>query len=132
TLRSTKEEEQEDTLKGIIDAKEAIPHFSPPEGMPKDAKVKFELAGPEEMKRFRFYGNETADARKWTAMYKDRVGVEIVSPSKGARSPEYSYPTVTDAAEAASYVPKQVRSLITQIVINVSLKPNSPKAIMSA
>lgn len=111
--------DQAAALKGVIGAKDAAPSVVDEEVT--TGTTGFDLEGPVEKKNYAFRG-KTADAEEWKAKFKDGVTVTIVAP----KAPEagYHYHTVQQAADAASYLPKGARSVITTVLLNVLENPD--------
>jgi hypothetical protein len=111
--------DQAKALKGVIGAKDAAPAVV--DEQVASANVPFKLEGPTVVKDYAFRG-KTADAETWNAKFDDGVTVPIVAP----KAPDASlhYHSVNQAADAASYLPKAARSLITTILLNVQENPD--------
>lgn len=118
-LSGKTDEQQASALQGIIGAKDAAP------GVVNEdvsaTQTEFDLEGPVEKKDFEFRGKK-ADAEQWKANFKDGVTVEIVAPK--APEASFHYHSVQQAADAASYLPKSARSVITRIQLNVIENPD--------
>ena len=89
----------------------------PVEGKP----VEFKLTGPKTQANFSFRGTK-ADALAWTATYADGAQFAIIAPKNDLSA--YSYATVRQAANAASYLLKDSRALIKTILINRISNPD--------
>ncbi len=118
TLKGKTNDEQATALKATINVKDAMPSWSP-EGMEK-AIATVTLAGPTEKKDFEFTGKK-ADAEEWVATYSDGVSTKIVAPK--APTPGYHNHTVQEVANAAGFMPKSARSVITLIMLNPVVNP---------
>jgi len=79
------------------------------------------LTGTVEKAAVEFHGKK-ADAESWTATYSDGTKIEILVPK--APEPGYHNHPVTQAADAARYVPKASRALIKQILLNPVENPD--------
>jgi hypothetical protein len=84
------------------------------------AKIAYTVTGPTAIKDYAFTGR-TADAEQWSAAYTDGVTLTIISP----KAPEVGYHnhTVAQTADAAAYLPKAARAVITKVVLNVVVNP---------
>lgn len=118
-LGAKPEADQAKALSGVIGAKDAAPGVV--DEQVAAGVTKFDLEGPVEKKNYAFRG-KTADAEEWKAKFEDNVTVPIVSP----KAPEagYHYHSVQQAADAASYLPKSARAVITTILLNVQENPD--------
>jgi hypothetical protein len=111
--------DQAKALSGVLGAKDAAPSVvDDPVGA---TAIEFDLEGPVEKKAYAFRGT-TADAEQWKAKFKDAVSVEIVAPK--APQAGYHNHSVQQAADAASYLPKSARAVITTILLNASVNPD--------
>jgi hypothetical protein len=120
-LKTKSDTDQAQALKALISAKDAMPGVvAEPVTAPK---VEFTLDGPTALKDYAFKG-KTADAEQWKAKYKDGVDVTITAPK--APEPGFHNHTVQQAADAASYLPKAARALITNILLNAVTNPEDP------
>lgn len=118
-LSSQTDVEQAQTLTGLINAKESLPDVvSEPV---TTTTIKYTLEGPTTEKDYAFQG-KTADAEKWVIKFEDGVNIPIVAPK--APEPGYHNHTVQQAAEAASYLPKANRSVMTTILLNAVVNPD--------
>lgn len=111
--------DQAKALQGVIGAKDAAP--SVVDDPVSATAIGFDLEGPVEKKAYAFRG-KTADAEQWKAKFKDAVSVDIVAPK--APQAGYHNHSVQQAADAASYLPKSARSVITTILLNASVNPD--------
>jgi len=118
-LKSKTDTEQASALKATLNVKDAMPSWSP-ESMEK-AIATVTLAGPTEKKDFEFSGKK-ADGEEWVATYSDSVTVKIIAPK--APTPGYHNHTVQEVANAAGYMPKSARSVITLIMLNPVVNPD--------
>lgn len=118
-LAGQPEADQAKVLTGVIGAKDAAPGVV--DEQVTTGTTGFTLEGPVAKKNYDFRGKK-ADAELWTAKFKDGVNVEIVAP----KAPEsgYHYHTVQQTADAASYLPKGARAVITTILLNVQENPD--------
>jgi len=118
TLKGKPDTEQATALKGTLSVKEAMPGWT---AEPMDRPIAtVTLAGPTAKKDFAFTG-KVADAEEWVATFSDGVTTKIVAPK--APTPGYHNHSVQDAANAACYLPKSARSLITLIQLNPITNP---------
>ncbi|MTJ07873.1 hypothetical protein [Anabaena sp. UHCC 0204] len=118
-LSSQTDIEQGKTLTGLINAKESIPGVvSEPVST---TKIKYTLAGPTTEKDYAFQGKK-ADAEKWIVKFEDGINIPIVAPK--APEPGHHNHTVKQAADAASYLPKANRSVMTTILLNAVVNPD--------
>jgi hypothetical protein len=111
--------DQAKALKGVIGAKDAAP--SVVDEPVSAAAIGFDLTGPVAKKDYAFKG-KTADAEQWKATFKDAVSVDIVAPK--APQAGYHNHSVQQAVDAASYLPKSARAVITTILLNVAVNPD--------
>ena len=118
-LKSKTDTEQANALKATLNVKDAMPSWSA-ESMDK-AIATVTLAGPTEKKDFDFSGKK-ADGEEWVATYSDSVTVKIIAPK--APTPGYHNHTVQEVANAAGYMPKSARSVITLIMLNPVVNPD--------
>jgi hypothetical protein len=118
-LKGKKDDEQATALKGLLNVKDAMPGWSA-EPMDK-AVATVTLAGPTEKKTFDFRGQK-ADAEEWVASYSDGITVKIVAPK--APTTGYHNHSVQEAAEAAGFMPKSARAVITMIMLNPIVNPD--------
>lgn len=118
-LSSKSEADQAQALTGIISAKESLP--SVVAEPVTTAKVAFEMEGPTEKKDYAFSG-KVADAEEWKVKFEDAVTVPIVAPK--APEPGFHNHTVAQAADAASYLPKANRAVMTRITLNAVVNPD--------
>ncbi len=118
-LGSQTAEQQAAALTGIISSQDAIPALV--DEQVATTPVEYELQGPTEQAGYAFRG-VTADAEVWQAVYTDSVQFEIVAPK--APDPNLHYHTVQQAADAASYLPKPARQVITTVLLNAQVNPD--------
>lgn len=118
-LATQSEEDQAKALTGVIGAKDAAPGVVDEEVT--TGTTGYDLEGPTAKKDYDFRGKK-ADAEIYKAKFKDAVTVEIVAP----KAPEvgYHYHTVQQTADAASYLPKGARAVISTILLNVLENPD--------
>ena len=112
-------EQQATALTGLITSKDAIPALI--DEQVASTPVAYQLQGPVEQAGYAFSGI-TADAEKWTAVYTDGVQFEIVAPK--APQAGFHYHTAQQAADAASYLPKPAREVITTVLLNAVVNPD--------
>jgi hypothetical protein len=120
-LRSKSDAEQGKTLKGVIGNKDASPSVVAEQVDVKPVDVS--LAGPIEKRGFAFSG-KNADAESWTATYSDGASFEIVAPK--APEPGLHNHSVSQAADAARYLPASSRKLIKRVMLNAVTNPDDP------
>jgi hypothetical protein len=84
-------------------------------------KTKYVLEGPTTLKNYEFRGKK-ADAEKWVVKFKDGINIPIIAPKALERG--YHNHTVKQAADAASYLPKANRSIMTTILLNAVVNPD--------
>lgn len=118
-LKAKTDDQQATALKGLLNVKDAMPGWSA-EPMDK-AIATVTLAGPTEKKGFDFRGQK-ADAEEWTATYSDGITVKIVAPK--APTTGYHNHSVQEVAEAAGFMPKSARAVITMIMLNPVVNPD--------
>ena len=118
-LKAKKDDEQATAIKGVLNTKEAAPGWSPEPMTTAVATVT--VAGPVAKKDYDFRGQK-ADAEEWTATYSDGVNVKIVSPK--APTPGYHNHSVQEVAQAAGFMPKSARAVITVIMLNPIVNPD--------
>lgn len=114
-------EEQATALQAIIGSKDAVPGLSTEDV--GTVPITFTLSAATEAKDYPFRGKK-ADAEKYTASFSDGTSIEIVAPK--APEPGFHNHTVTQAAEAAAYLPAKNRALVNRIVLNVVTNPEDP------
>ena len=119
SLGTKPDADQAKALKGVIGAKDAAPAVV--DEQVANASVPFKLEGPTDVKDYAFRGRK-ADAQTWNAKFDDGVTVPIVVPK--APDPKLHFHSVHQAADAASYLPKAARSLITTILLNAQENPD--------
>lgn len=78
------------------------------------------LAGPTAKQDFEFTGKKT-DGEEWVATFSDGVSTKIVAP-KAPTAGHHNH-SVQEAANAACFLPKSARSLITLIMLNPVVNP---------
>lgn len=117
-LNARSEDDQAKVLTGVIGDKAAKPYLAN-EPM-ATAAVKFKLEGPTAQKDYDFRGKK-ADAEFWLAKFDDATQIKIIAP----KAPEvgFHYHSVQEAADAASYLPKESRAVINTILLNVVENP---------
>jgi hypothetical protein len=118
-LKTKPENDQAAALKATINVKDAMPSWSA-ESMDK-AIATVALAGPTEKKNFDFAGAK-ADGEEWVATYSDGVTVKIMAPK--APTAGFHNHTVQEVANAAGYMPKAARAVITLIMLNPLVNPD--------
>jgi hypothetical protein len=118
-LSTKPEADQAKALTATISAKDAAP--SVVDDPVTASAIGFDLEGPVEKKAYAFKG-KTADAEQWKAKFKDAVSVDIVAPK--APQAGYHNHSVQQAADAASYLPKSARAVITTILLNAAVNPD--------
>jgi hypothetical protein len=118
TLKTKTDTEQATALKGTLNVKDAMPGWTA-EPMEKQLAT-VTLAGPTEKKDFEFTGKK-ADGEEWVATFSDGVSTKIVAPK--APTAGYHNHSVQEAANAACFLPKSARSLITLIMLNPVVNP---------
>ena len=110
---------QAKALTGLISAKESLPEVV--NEPVTTTKIKYTLEGPTTEKDYAFRG-KTADGEKWIVKFEDGISIPIVAPK--APEPGYHNHTVQQAADAASYLPKANRSVMTTILLNAVVNPD--------
>lgn len=118
-LKTKTDDEQATALKGLLNVKTAMPGWSAePMG---NAIATVTLAGPTAKKDFDFRGRK-ADAEEWVATYSDGVAVKIVAP-KAPTAGHHNH-SVQEVANAAGFMPKSARAVITMIMLNPIVNPD--------
>jgi hypothetical protein len=112
-------EQQATALTGILSVEAAIPALV--DEQVATTPVAYDLQGPTEQPAYAFHGT-TADAEVWIARYTDSVQFQIAAPK--APQVGFHYHTVQQAANAASYLPKPARSVITTVLLNPVVNPD--------
>jgi hypothetical protein len=118
TLKTKADTEQATALKGTLNIKDAMPGWTAEPMQKQIATVT--LAGPTAKKDFEFTGKKT-DGEEWIATFSDGVSTKIVAPK--APTAGYHNHSVQEAANAACFLPKSARSLITLIMLNPVVNP---------
>jgi len=118
-VKAKKDDEQATALKGVLNTKDTTPGWSA-EPM-NTAVATVTVAGPAAHKDYDFNGQK-ADAEEWIATYSDGINVKIVSPK--APTPGYHNHSVQEVAEAAGFMPKSARAVITVIMLNPIVNPD--------
>jgi len=118
-LKSRSEQEQKTTLAGAIGNKDAAPAVvSEPVG---SAPVSVALTGPQVVPQYEFRGSKQ-DAHVFTATFGDGTSLKVVAPK--APDPNYHQNTAQEAADAARYLPKNLRELLKEIRLNPVENPD--------
>jgi hypothetical protein len=120
TLRTQPAVQQASALAALISTEGATPELI--EEPTSTEPVPYDLEGPTDRPAYPFYGI-TADAELWTARYIDNSMFPIIAPK--APQAGFHYHTVEQAAEAASRVPSDTRSIITRILLNPVPNPDN-------
>ena len=120
-LKGAGENDQKEFLKSIVTAKDAVPDVV--NETVKSPKAEFTMEPAVEVKNYAFQG-KTADAEKTIVKFKDGAIVPILSPK--APTPGFHNHTVVETADAAAYLPKEVRKLITEVVLGPVTNPDDP------
>jgi hypothetical protein len=118
-LAGRTDDEQAAALRGVIGARDASPALI--DEQVTTTPIGFALQGPVDKPQYAFRGRQ-ADAESWQAQFTDGVSVEIVAPK--APEPGFHYHSVQQAADAASYLPKSARQVITTVLLNVVVNPD--------
>ena len=118
-LDAKPEAEQVATLEGIVGAKDATPYLADERVESEPARVS--VSAPAERAGYAFSGG-AADALVYTATYTDGVTLEIVAPK--APDPALHQHSVTEAADAARYVPTKSRAVIKTVLLNTQVNPD--------
>lgn len=118
-LDARPESEQAGTLEGLLGAREAKP------GLASEAvettPTTFTLSAPSEQSNYEFRGAK-GDALVYRAAFSDGTSLTIVAPK--APDPGMHYHSVQEAAEAASYLPRQSRATIHTVLLNARKNPD--------
>ncbi len=117
-LKGKTDDEQATALKGVLQTKTAAPGWAAEHMDAAIATVA--LTGPTAKKDYDFRGKK-ADGEEWIAAFSDGVSVNIVAPK--APTPGHHNHSVQDVANAARFLPKAARSLITLIMLNPIVNP---------
>ncbi len=112
---------QKKVLSSIITSENAIP--SVVDEKVTSPKAEYSMDPAVVIKDYAFHGKK-ADAEKTVVKFKDGANVPILAPK--APTPGFHNHTVVQTADAAAYLPKAVRKLITEVVLGPVTNPDDP------
>lgn len=119
-LGAKTEDQQKSALTGLVGNKDAMPGVVS-EQVETTAAI-YTLSTPTTVKDYAFRGKK-ADAEKTEATYSDAKKIDIYAPKSPYAAGVHQH-TVDEAADAAAYLPKSSRAVLTTIVLNVQENPD--------
>lgn len=119
-LGAKTEAEQKATLVGLVGNKDAMP--SVVSEQVETTAATYTLAAATTVKDYAFRGKK-ADAEKTVATYSDAKKIDIYAPKSPYAAGVHQH-SVKEAADAAAYLPKKSRAVLTTIVLNVQENPD--------
>ena len=119
-LAAKTEAQQKASLTGLVGSQDAMP--SVVSEQVETAAATYTLGAAATVKDYAFRGKK-ADAEKTIATYDDGKAIDIFAPKAPYAKGVHQH-TVAEAADAAAYLPKPSRAVLTKIVLNVQENPD--------